>query len=141
LPPAVAANLRAEGLTASVRAAGDVPDCVTNSSGQTRDFLRTRPCQGMRRALLDVRGAGAGEALVAVAWVRMPTGFGAAQLKQLIDRPGSGNINSLDPSVPFTGQYYASRVDGTTAINADVDALVPGLTPRQLKSIAVACLG
>jgi hypothetical protein len=141
LPPTVVARLHQDGFTATVWAGSDVPDCVANSYGQTQEFLREHRCVGVRRALLDVRGPGPGEALVAVAWARMGSADSAAGLKTVLDRPDSGNINSLKPSVPFTGQYYASKIDGSTAVNADVHPLVPGLDPAALTKIAADALG
>lgn len=141
LPSPVAAALLRDGFSATVWAGSDVPDCVANSYGQTQAYLRAHRCLGVRRALVHVNGAGPGEALVAVAWARMADPASAQGLKTVLDRPGSGNIDSLNPSVPFTGQYYASRIDGTTAVNADVHPLVPGLTAAQLKKIAADALG
>jgi hypothetical protein len=141
LPPTVVAQLHQDGFTSTVLAGSDVPDCVANSYGQTQAFLRDHRCIGVRRVLLDVRGPGPGEALVAVALARMGSEDSAAELKAVLDRPGSGNINSLNPSVPFTGQYYASKIDHSTVVNADVHPLVPGMTPDALGKIATDALG
>ena len=136
LPPEAATRLHQDGFTPAVWASSDAPDCAANSYGQTRTFLQQNRCVGVHRVLLDVRGPGPGEALVAVAWAQMSSADAAAQLKAVLDRPGSGNINSLNPSVPFTGRYYASKVDGTTAVNADVHPLVAGIDPQALQKIA-----
>jgi hypothetical protein len=141
LPPAVTQLLKQHGFTAAVWAGSNLADCVGNSYGQTQAFLRSSPCVGVRRALLDVRGPGPGEALVAVSWVHMRSAWAAAALKVVLDRSDSGNINSLNPTVPFTGQYYASRVDGSTVVNADAHPLVPGMSPQALKTIATDAIG
>jgi hypothetical protein len=141
LPPAVTRLLKQHGFTATVWAGSNLADCVGNSYGQTQAFLRSSPCVGVRRALLDVRGPGPGEALVAVSWVHMQSDSAAAALKVVLDRPDSGNINSLSPTVPFTGDYYASKVDGNTVVNADVHPLVPGMSPDALRAIATDAIG
>jgi hypothetical protein len=140
-PQAVLDQFRHGGFAATVRAEERAGDCVANSYGQTQVFLRGHRCLGMSRALLDVRGADGGEALVAVSRVRMPDGTGAAALRRVLDRPGSGNLDALDPSVPFTGQYYASRVDADSAVNADAHPVSPGLSPADLHSIVATAIG
>ena len=51
----------------------------------------------------------------------MPDAAGAAALKSLVDRPGTGNITELSKeqrryrSVRFTGQHYASLQDEMVA--------------------------
>ena len=58
---------------------------------------------------------------MAVAWVDMPDAAGAAALKSLADRPGTGNITELSKEQPrycgvrFTGQHYASLQDDSTS--------------------------
>ncbi|HEY1973836.1 MAG TPA: hypothetical protein VGH89_38205 [Pseudonocardia sp.] len=121
------------------RAAG--ADCAADSYGQTKSYLAAHPCAGLQRLLFDVRGPGAARALVAVAWVRMPDPSGATGLKAVLDRSGSGNVNALDRSVVFSGQYYASRIDGTSAGNADVHPMGDGFSSAALNKIAAAALG
>ncbi len=66
---------------------------------------------------------------MAVAWVDMPDAAGAAALKSLVDRPGTGNITELSKEqrryrgVRFTGQHYASLQDDTTVINVQAEPL------------------
>jgi hypothetical protein len=77
----------------------------------------------------SVDGACGARVLVAVAWLDLPDTAGAAALKNLVERPGTGNIFELSKeqrryrSVRFTGQYYASLPDVATVVEAQVEPL------------------
>ncbi len=81
-------------------------------------------------------------ALVAVSWVEMATDAETRQLKQLLDRPGTGNITELSRergryrSVRYTGDAYASRRDGTVIVNAQAQPVARGWAGLALTSVA-----
>jgi hypothetical protein len=93
------------------------------------------------RALYEVRGPGGARVLVAVAWVDMPDAAGAAALKSLVDRPGTGNITELSKEqrryrgVRFTGEHYTSLQDGATVINAQAEPLGDTATAVSLTQV------
>lgn len=131
-------RLQARGFQASVRTSADDTDCVANSYGGTQGYLRAHPCTGLHRGLLDVHGGNGGSALVALAWVAMPEQSGAAGLKWLLDQPGSGNVTALDRNDAFTGQFYASALNGPVAVNADAHPSSGGFDDATLHTIVTA---
>jgi hypothetical protein len=122
--------------SSSTRAA----DCVSNSYGDTQEYLRAHPCAELQRVLLNVKDADDTTALIALAWVRMPDATSAAGLKRLLDSAGTGNILALDKTVQFTGRYYASTIEGTTTGNADVRPMSGPLPEPILNKIAADSL-
>lgn len=129
-------RLRARGLRVTERGVDADDDCVTHSYGQVRQFFREHPCTALYRALLEVRD-GQVRILVAVAWVDMPDASQAQQLKQLVDRPGTGNLTELSKegrrptSVQWTGEHYASVQDDSTIVNAQAEPI--GRTARAVR--------
>jgi hypothetical protein len=74
--------------------------------------------------LLEVRDGRSNIALVAVAWVDMPSPEDARQLQQLVDRDGTGNVTELSRErggQHFSGDYYRSARDDTTFINVQAE--------------------
>jgi hypothetical protein len=99
---------------------------VAHSYGQVQEFFRQHPCTALYRALLEVRDRQA-TALLAVAWVDMPDEAQALQYKRLVDRHGTGNITELTKEggryarVQWTGEHYASTIDGATVVNVQAE--------------------
>lgn len=79
-------------------------------------------------------------ALVAVAWVAMPTEDEARLLKQLLDGSGTGNITELSRekgryrSVRYTGVLYLPA-NGTVVVNAQVAPVARGWAGLALTSV------
>lgn len=114
-------------------------DCATTSYGQVRDFFREHPCDALARALVEVR-SGRAVALVAVAIVDMPDEQGAIALKRLVDVQGTGNITELTGEGRFTGRFYASRREGTTVVNAQVEPVGRAAAAVALAELAAQTL-
>ncbi|WP_344414438.1 hypothetical protein [Pseudonocardia ailaonensis] len=119
----------------------DSADCVGNSYGQVQDFFCTNPCTALHRASFELRDSKGDAAIVAVSWAEMPTEAGARALKQLMDRPGTGNVTELSRergkyrSVRYTGDAYASRQDGTVVTNAQAEPVARGWAGLALATI------
>jgi hypothetical protein len=74
--------------------------------------------------LLEVRDGRSNIALVAVAWVDMPSPEEARQLQQLVDRDGTGNVTELSRErggQRFSGDYYRSVHEDTTVVNVQAE--------------------
>lgn len=69
-------------------------DCGSNAYGQVADFLVATPCAGLTRALFTTTVDGA-PAVVSVSVVTMPDGASAADLQELADSSGTGNVSDL----------------------------------------------
>ena len=137
-------NLAVRGLRGQLRAQGDSETCAANARGQVRDFLATHPCQSVYRALLQVR-RGDYAAVVAVAWVEMVELRDAGDLKALVDRPGTGNVNQLRPPrgvrvIDLVEPAYASRRDGRLVTTVEVQPVAVTVPQRVLESIAEEAL-
>ena len=102
-------------------------DCAAHSYGQVRTYVRSHPCSALFRAYFEVRDSRNDVALVAVAWVDMPTAAQAGDLQRLVDTGGTGNLTELSreqgshQGVRFTGEHYASTLDGVTVVNAQAE--------------------
>jgi hypothetical protein len=97
---------------------------VAHSYGQAQIFFRAHPCTALFRALLEVRDGRSYVALVAVAWVDMPSTEDARRLQQLVDRDGTGNVTELSRErggQRFSGDYYRSARDDTTFVNVQAE--------------------
>lgn len=103
------------GLKAGRKAVERALECVLHSYGQVQEFFVRSPCRSLERVLLAF-GDGQGNTLVvSIAWVRMPSAGSAADLKQLADTDGTGNVSPIASEVlelhgvRFTGRHYSSR--------------------------------
>ena len=120
---------------------------MSRSYGQVREFFRAHPCSSLRRAQFEVRDRNGDVALVPVAWVEMPTGAQARQLKTLMDSGGTGNVTELSRergryrTVRYTGDAYASRRDGTTVVNAQAQPVARGWAGLALTSVVTNTVG
>lgn len=101
-------------------------NCAAHSYGLVEDYFKTHSCKWLARAYLAVRRGTQGFALVAVAWVDMPSVPAALGYKHLVDGSGTGNITELSRdigpyrSVRYTGQFYSSGIVGSEVWNIQV---------------------
>jgi hypothetical protein len=99
--------------------------CAPYAFGQVQEFFVRHPCKALSRMLLPVTDGGGNTVVVTIAWVRMPKATDARDLRDLADRDGSGNIYALPDAllkqagVRFTGDHYASRLDGSLLVIAE----------------------
>ncbi|MFD4254135.1 hypothetical protein ACFWQL_30755 [Amycolatopsis thermoflava] len=99
--------------------------CGAHSYGQVQQFFRTHPCRKLDRLLLAIGDTRGNTVVVSIAWVRMPSAGTAADLKELADTDGTGNVEPLAAGalgltgVEFTGRYYGSRRDGSLVVIAE----------------------
>jgi len=99
--------------------------CAPYAFGQVQQFFVRHPCKALSRMLLAVDDGGGNTVVVTIAWVRMPKAAEARDLRELADRDGSGNIYALPDAllkragVRFTGDHYASRLDGSLLVIAE----------------------
>ncbi|MEV6873515.1 hypothetical protein [Amycolatopsis sp. NPDC051128] len=99
--------------------------CAPYAFGQVQQFFVRHPCKALSRMLLAVGDGGGNTVVVTIAWVRMPKATEARDLRELADRDGSGNIYALPDAllkragVRFTGDHYASRLDGSLLVIAE----------------------
>ncbi|MEU5695321.1 hypothetical protein [Actinosynnema sp. NPDC020468] len=114
--------------TPTLLARSEGGSCAGLSYGQAHDHFLTHPCTALVRAAYDAVDRSGATLRLAVARVTMPDATAAADLRALIDRPGTGNITEMVTGVRFTGTHYASRVDGTTVTLAQAEP-APGSTP------------
>jgi len=127
--------LEGRGLRVELRASDADDDCAAHSYGQVREFFVQNPCAALYRALFEV-GDGPATALVAVAWVDMPTEAQARDFQGLVDRQGTGNVTELTDDVRWTGERYASVRDGVTVVNAQAEPVGGTAQAVQLAGLA-----
>ncbi len=114
-------RLERRGLKVRERSRSIDGDCAAHSYGQVRTWFRDHPCDALFRTLFEITDGHGGDALVAVAWVDMPTDAQSAELKTLVDRNGTGNVSELSRTVTWTGRHYASTNDGATVVDAQAE--------------------
>lgn len=142
--PAVAART-ASGLDLAVRATRTDTDCAAHSYGRVQEFLATHACRSVQRALYLGADPG-GPVVVAVATVEMASESEAAELQELTDTNGTGNISDLlREGVTFDGAparlsdaSYASQRRGPMLVI--VEAAPASGAARPLDSLAEAAL-
>ena len=99
--------------------------CTAHSYGQVREFFARHPCRRLDRLLLAIGDTRGNTVVVSIAWVHMPTARTAADLKDIADTDGTGNVEPLAATaldltgVRFTGQYYGSRRSGSLVVIAE----------------------
>lgn len=144
---AAVARLTARGARATIRFTEDATDCAARSHGQVQAFFEQHPCTALHRSLIELTDRKGDVALVAVAWVEMPTEAEAADLKRLLDNGGTGNITELSRergryrTVRYTGDAYASRQDGTNVVNAQATPVLRGWAGLALTSAVTNAVG
>jgi len=115
------------GLTFTSVGSSDAVPCGEHSYGQVQQYLRANPCRSLFRVLLDAHDNENHQMLVALSWTQMPDPATTEALYQLAHRDGTGNITELSRELPaysgvnFTGNHYASRVDGATVVIAEAE--------------------
>lgn len=141
------ARLTKQGFRIAAKTTNDATDCVGHSYGQAQNFFRREPCVALHRALFEVHDPKGDVVLVAVAWVQMPDGSSARALKSLLDSSGTGNMTELSReqgkyrTVRYTGDAYASRLDGTVVINAQAQPVLRGAAGLALTSLVTNAVG
>lgn len=139
---AVELRLAGQGIRLRARLTDDDGDCAAHAYGQVEAFLRANPCVGLHRALFELRDRNGDVVLLAIAWVEMPDESSARELHRLLDSDGSGNVTELSRergryrTVRYTGDFYASRRDGTVVGNAQAQPVARGPVGLALTSIA-----
>ncbi|MFC6089684.1 hypothetical protein [Saccharothrix lopnurensis] len=117
-------------------------DCAAASFGGVRDFLRDTGCVSMDRALFAVGDDAGNTAVVAVAWVEFASREDARRFQDLVDEPGSGDVEPLGadalglPGVAFSGANYGSGRDRGTVAVAGAELASGYLTPEVLDALA-----
>lgn len=123
-------------------------DCAAHSYGQVQKFLTDHPCRSVRRALFT--GTDAGQpVVVAVSTVQMGSESDAAQLQQLADVSGTGNISDLlREGVSFAGApsklrdaSYASQLRGPVLVIAEAATISGAARPLDPLAAAALALG
>lgn len=109
--------------------------CAANSRGDVETFFVTTDCAALERALYttDIDGV---PVIVAVALVEMADPATAQELKNLIDTPGTGNVNSLlasgvtVPGLPadFEPIGYASELSDSSLVIVETGWFDPATT-------------
>jgi hypothetical protein len=119
------AVLLANGYKVSLGARFD-KNCAVNSYGPVHHFFQSHPCKWLARASLTLHGSGRAAVLIAISWVNMRNAVLAEKYKHLVDEPGTGNLTELTRlsglyrNVRFTGDFYASGIDGAAVWNVEV---------------------
>ena len=117
-------------------------DCAVHSYGEVQEFFVRTPCRALDRMLFLVEDETGDLVVVSVAWVQMRGSRPARQLRALADEFGTGNVSPIGMAaleladVPFTGQYYESRRQGSMVVIAEAEpvrglpdaAVLDGLT-------------
>ncbi|HVH24963.1 MAG TPA: hypothetical protein VNA11_21155 [Pseudonocardia sp.] len=113
-------------------------DCAAHSYGEVRDHFADHPCQSLERAWYELGDGQGDSAVMSVAWVEMPDAEDTADLQQLVDRPGTGNITELSKEdgpyqdVTYSGWYYRSGRDGSTFHSVQAEPLADNQGSREL---------
>jgi hypothetical protein len=144
--PGTAASWVAEGFT--VREVNDSrdTDCGMSSYGDVPEFFTQHPCVGLQRKLLRADDGEGNSVLIATSRTDMPTSNEADLLRQLVDRPGTGNVADLARVTPgytgikFTGRYFASSATGTTVRIAEAEPLAGSPGGGTMRGLARSAL-
>jgi hypothetical protein len=129
------------GIRVDQKFSDDNSDCVAHSYGQVRDFFRSHSCVALQRAHFQVRDRRGDVVLIAVSRVEMTDETDARALQRLLDTHGTGNVLELSReqgryrTVRYTGDFYASRRDGTVVSNAQAQPVARGASGLALTSI------
>jgi hypothetical protein len=133
-------RLVTSGLRSDLRAEADSGSCAADAREEVREFLTTHPCESVYRAMFEVR-RGDVAAVVAVAWIEMVQESDATELKALVDRPGTGNVDQLPPPrgqevVEVVDPAYASRQRGRLVVTVEAQPVAVTASQRVLEQIA-----
>jgi hypothetical protein len=101
--------------------------CGLRSHGAVQSFLLRTACTSLVRTLVLREDEAGNQMLVSVAWVTMPSSADASHLKEIEDRPGSGDISPIAApllglaAVRFTGYHYHAELDDKTLVIAEAE--------------------
>jgi hypothetical protein len=132
------------GVSFTVQATRVDKTCIGHAYGAVAQFLTTNDCAGLARALFSAQVDGK-PVVVAVSRVHMRDSGGAASLRTLADRDGTGNLSDLlREGVRYTGgpdrlaaSQYASAVDGSTVTIVESASVGPAaVSPARLGAVA-----
>jgi hypothetical protein len=132
------------GVSFTVQASRVDKTCIGHAYGAVAQSFTTNDCAGLARALYSAQVDGK-PAVVAVSRVHMRDNAGAAALKTLADRDGTGNVSDLlREGVRYTGgpdrlagSQYASSVDGSTVTIVETASAGPAaVSASRLKTLA-----
>ncbi|MCP2338728.1 hypothetical protein [Actinomadura rupiterrae] len=115
-------------------------DCAGRSEGRVREFLRTNPCKGMARGLVQLGEIDRDLVLVAVSWVEMPDAATAHGYKDLVDA-NAGKITELSREMPllrgisFENRTFMTGLKGTFVWNVEVKPQSPTMSDTVINGI------
>ena len=116
--------------------------CAVQSYGQVRQFFVRHPCDKLDQKLFAVSDPKGDVVAGLVMWVKMPSSALAAQLKQLEDTYGTGDVTPFGTEVlelgsfRFTGKHYKSRLDGSLVVIAETEPAHGQPSNTLLKNVA-----
>lgn len=106
-------------------------DCAAHAHGKVQLYLREHPCVRLCRARFTGEDGHGHTMTVTTQVVTMPDTGQAAQLKRLVDRPGTGNIDKLGTDTAAAS--FDSRRTGRTVVIAEA-------VPQSFDSVPSAVL-
>ncbi|UVS80225.1 hypothetical protein [Actinokineospora sp. UTMC 2448] len=106
-------------------------DCAAAAFGDIRTFFLRTPCRSLDRKLYPLTLDNGAVVAVSVVWVGFRTRGQAEDFRALHRIHGNGDIRPPAPGVTFTGHHYDSRVQGTSVVIAETEA-VSGAVDRDL---------
>ncbi|WP_406636425.1 hypothetical protein [Amycolatopsis sp. WGS_07] len=116
--------------------------CAVQSYGQVQQFFLRHPCKKLDQLLFVVQDKNGNTIAGSVTWVKMPSAESAAQLRNLEDTYGSGDVTPFGTEVleaagfRFTGKRYRSRLDGKLVVIAETDPINGRPSDAFLKQVA-----
>lgn len=116
--------------------------CSVQSYGQVQQFFLRHPCDKLDQLLFAVSDSQGDVIVGSVMWVKMPSTAGAAQLTQVEDTYGTGDVTPFGTEVlelggfRFTGKHYKSRSDGSLVVIAETEPLRGRPSNTLLKEVA-----
>ncbi len=135
-----------QGTTFTQEASDTDKSCGIHSFGDVQRFFLEHPCQELHRVLLATQDTDGNETVIAISKTVMPTAEQAEELKELVDRNGTGNIKDLAKQklkylgVEFTGQHYASKLAGSSVLIAEAEVASGDVDSATLKRTAQQAL-
>lgn len=122
-------RLENDGLHVQQTSKDSASDCAAHSYGEVRTWFQHHPCTRIDRAWYEVCDEHDNKAVLSVAWVEMPDEDSAAELKTVVDTPGTGNATELSKDdgpyrdTSYSGYYYRSSRDGDTVRSVQAEPL------------------
>jgi len=109
-------------------------DCAAHAHGKVERYLREHPCVRLYRARFTGDDGHGHTMTVTTQVVTMPDTGQAAQLKRLVDRPGTGNIDKLGTDTAAT--HFDSRRNSRTVVIAEAAPQIFDSVPAALLDTA-----